>query len=40
VVRVKIRVAKNRSAVSVMNPQYQAYRRVYQATKSIFHSIS
>jgi xylulokinase len=38
VVRVKTRVAKNPSAVSVMNPQYQAYRRVYQATKSIFQS--
>jgi xylulokinase len=37
VVRVQTRVAKNPSAVSVMNPQYQAYRRVYQATKSIFH---
>jgi xylulokinase len=40
VVRVKTRVAKNPSAVSVMNPQYQAYRRVYQATKSIFNSNS
>jgi xylulokinase len=38
VVRVKTRVAKDPSAVSVMNPQYQAYRRVYQATKSIFQS--
>jgi xylulokinase len=40
VVRIKTRLAKSPSAVSVMNPQYQAYRRVYQATKSIFHSIS
>ncbi|MGH9511028.1 MAG: xylulokinase [Terriglobales bacterium] len=37
VVRVKTRVAPNSSTVAVMNGQYAAYRRVYAATKSIFH---
>ena len=36
IVRVKTRVSANPSAASTMSRQYQAYRRVYPATRSIF----
>jgi xylulokinase len=37
VVRVKTRIAANPATASAMNGQYEAYRRVYPATKTIFH---
>jgi len=40
VVRVKTRVAPDAAAVSVLRKQYQAYDRVYPATKSVFSSSS
>jgi xylulokinase len=36
IVRVKERIAPKQANVSLMNSQYEAYRRVYPATKSIF----
>jgi xylulokinase len=37
VVRVKTRIPVNSAAASAMKHQYEAYRRIYPATKTIFH---